>query len=263
MKVWVTCITGILAIGLGAFLIAPTTEGQQEFKDEPTVVKVGQSTVEEKAYSKEYKKLYASMTSERLTGLTAAERKSGVQRGLLIGKESALLFGTETQPIAQEFMTRMACRADAILLGTPTSRASHLTDDETFVYSQYEFHVKRVVKDNVNSAVILNERIPVTRPGGLVKVEDQIIRVEDRNFEQLRPGRVYLLFLRFVPAAAGYMMSEVDGDMLLDKEVLNGLSNAELLQVLGRNLPSKPFFEELELAVARGCGSISERTQDE
>ena len=253
---------GVLAIALLALsvisLFVPISEGQKGFGDEATVVKRGKVTDEERAFSNEYSKLYSSIAVQKLTALSKAERTAGVQQGVFIAKEKPYFLGIETPPAPQEFLRDLSCKADAVILGTPVTKVAHLTADETFVYSQYEVRVEKILKDNLAAPIRSNTSIPVTRPGGLVKVNDQLIRVEDKNFETLKFRKEYILFLRYVPDAYGYMMSEHDGDLILNGDTLNGLSNLEIPEYLGRDLPIGRFFEEMSLAVARGCVKPSE-----
>jgi hypothetical protein len=256
MKISIALIFGILLVGCGVLLFVPITEGQKEFKDEPTVVSHGHTTAEESAYSKEYAKLYASMATERLTDLSAADRKAHIQKGLLIGRGSTIDLGTDP-PIAQEFLRTVTCVADAIVLGTAITKTAHLTENEMFVYSQYSFRIKQVFKDNAKSPIDVDTQIQITRPGGKVKVGAQVIPVEDGNFEPLKAGKEYLLFLRYIPAATGYMIAAADGDMVIENDHIDSLSNPDLRNYLGVNLPTKTFFADLSLAVARGCVSTS------
>jgi hypothetical protein len=224
-----------------------------DFTAEPTTVRIGRPTNEERAYSQEYKKVYSGFAIEPLTNLTDAERSAKIQRGISIGKEKPFFLGDEKPPVAQEFLHTLACGADAIIFGSPVSRAAHLTDDETFVYSQYSFLVNRVFKNNLVSQIKSGSQIQITRPGGDVIVNTQIIRVEDKNIEFLKKAGQYVLFLHYVPKARGYIMAERDGDMLVQGNVANGLSNPELPAYLGRNLSTESYFRDLYLAVGRGC----------
>jgi hypothetical protein len=251
MKIVIGVIALFVFVGLGIFLFAPSSHGQKQFSEEPTVVTKGQRTDEERAYSNEYKKLYSAIATQKLTDLKKSDRKAGVELGVSIGKEKPFFLGIETPPTSQEFLHRLVCGADAVVLGTPITKISHLTEDETFVYSQYSFRVEKVFKET--PPIKGGEIISVTRPGGLVKVNSQVIRVEDKNFEQLQFGKEYVLFLRYVPAASGYMIADPDGDVVLDGAVINGLSNMEIPDYIGRDVPVTTYFQDLSLAATREC----------
>ena len=53
------------------------------------------------------------------------------------------------------------------------------------------------------------------------------------------------------------MIAAADGDMVIENDHIDSLSNPDLRNYLGVNLPTKTFFADLSLAVARGCVSTS------
>jgi sortase (surface protein transpeptidase) len=145
---------------------AQTTKPQQE---EATVVQRGQLTEKEREYSKEYKKMYSYRKGYKLSQLAEAAKRNGNRQevGVSIGEPSIPTVGTAfpvTEKLTgKEFLGNLSCSADAVVLGSVSSKTAHLTEDETFVYTEYEFSVKEVLKNN-SASFIDGNTIQITRP---------------------------------------------------------------------------------------------------
>lgn len=204
----------IVIFGLVAALISiDTTQGQQNVPtqesktDEPTVVNIGEFTEKEKAYSKYYRKIYGDVNTKNLTEVNQPD---GFGRVISAGNEPSSPNQPEKSDI--EFFTEMSCQADVIVVGKVDDKKSHLTDDETFVFTSYNFLVKRIVKDNQNKSLDENDVIEVTRPGGFIKIKNQLIKFIDGSFAPLEKGKKYLLFLKYIPEADGYVVANSRSD---------------------------------------------------
>ncbi len=220
-------ITGVV----GILLFINTTKGQQSSQqdsdDVPTVVTRGKFTEKEKKYSKEYKKLYPDRTEKLGEAVRyAKERKSQGEVTVSIGIPMFPTVGL--QPSAREVLRNLSCEADAVVLGSVENKESHLTEDETWIYTEYDFLVDEIIKDNLALSIVLNDKIKITRPGGLIKLDNQVVRVQDRLYEQLKKNKKYLLFLKFVPSTQGYLVSNVKGDFVLEGKRLKSLSQANI-----------------------------------
>ena len=214
----------LAVLGFVGFLVfvSPETRGQKQMDEEPTPVKKGQSTVEEIEYGKEYQKLYGGIfviMKEKLSEPAA----SGTIRNSTNYEEAPYFFGNEPEDAAQ-FLSKQACKADAIVIGTAKTKTAHLTEDETFVYTKYEFGVKEVLKDNSSYPISPNDVIAVTRPGGSVKLDGQTIRVNDENVKPLELKMGYLLFLRYIPTVNGYIYSDADADFAIEGSTARSMS---------------------------------------
>lgn len=220
-------ITGVV----GILLFINTTQGQQsrqqDSEDVPTVVTRGKFTEKEKKYSEEYKKLYPDRT-EKLGEVVryAKERKSQGEVTVSLGIPMFPTVGL--QPSAREVLRNLSCEADAVVLGSVENKESHLTEDETWIYTEYDFSVDEIIKDNLALSIVLNDKIKITRPGGLIKLDNQVVRVQDSLYEQLKKNKKYLLFLKFVPSTQGYLVSNVKGDFVLEGKRLKSLSQANI-----------------------------------
>lgn len=255
MKVFVGLFLAICVITLGIFLITPSTQGQKEQKDDATLVIRGQVTEKEKAYSKEYKKIYADREGNKLSDAS----KIGNQRGwtkeirVSIGIPSVPSLMNQPDISAWDFLQDLACNADAVAVGTPTSKSSYMLDDETFVYTEYEFRISDILKNNSVSPMEVDKNIQITRPGGFIKLDNQLIRVTDQSYETLQLKKSYLLFLKYVPGADGYMVSDSKGDFTLDNASFRSLSKQSLPKDLKDGRNSDELINNTRNAVLGAC----------
>ena len=54
-----------------------------------------------------------------------------------------------TPPTFSERITNLSCDADAIVVGEVTSKSSQLTEDQDFIFTDYELKVEEVIKNNL------------------------------------------------------------------------------------------------------------------
>jgi hypothetical protein len=261
MKIFVGLFLVACVIAVGIFFFSPSTQGQKKSNDEPTVVQKGQVTEKERAYSKEYKKLYFYRDDRKLTETVQLSKSRGNTQevGVMIGLLDTVMVDDVPFPTKTEFLQDLSCGADAVVLGSVKSKSAHMTEDETFVFTEYEFSIKDVLKDNAASPIKVKEGIHVTRPGGLISLDGQVIRANDLSYEPLQPGKEYLLFLRFVPAANGYFVSSPDGDFALTDRLVRTLSKTALPDGLA-DIDSQTLLNEVRKSVSLGCGTDTNRS---
>lgn len=242
----------------GIFFAIPTTQGQKEQKEEPTTVRKGHTTEREREYSKEYKKLYPDREEYKLTRISELGKLkgNGKEAGVSIGIPSIPTLNKTPMITISEFLSSLSCRADAVVVGTVKGKTAHLTEDETFVYTEYEFLIKDILKNNPISPIKFNENIQITRPGGLIKLDDQVIRVEDKSYEPLSINKEYLLFLRFVQSANGYLVADVKGDFVLENNSFKKLSRFALPKELESDNDSQKLLSNVRNSLSIGCGQF-------
>src|SRR5262249_34748241 len=99
---------------------------------------------------------------------------------------------------------RLACQSSLIVIGHSTVSQSHLSASETSVYTDYDFVIDQLIKDNTISPVASRPDIVVTRPGGSLAVNGDPVSFISVGFPALQPGSRYLIFLVYVPASKAY-----------------------------------------------------------
>lgn len=108
------------------------------------------------------------------------------------------------------------CESDAVVIGKALRKTTHLTEDETFVYSEYDVVVGEIIKNNFSSTIQPNNVIQIARPGGNVRIEGRLVRFTVETFAPLQNGKDYLLFLKFVPEVNSYKSFYNGRDYLLE-----------------------------------------------
>lgn len=257
-------MTMIVVLLLSFVLIAVFAVFQQEAQEEsqqdvPTTVQKGQRTERGREYSKEYKKLYSDRKGSKLTDLSEAGKRRGNKQeiGVSLGVPDFPTIGGLSPVTASEFLSNLSCKADAVVVGSVQNKSAHLTEDETFVYTEYEFLIKDVLKNNSASPIEVNDTIQITRPGGLIKFDNQVIRVIDQLYEPLQTRKEYLLFLNFIPAANGYIVSSAEGDFALEKDFLKALSKLPLPEELISKNNSQALINNLRNSSSHNCNKTT------
>lgn len=247
------CIVGVAALAI--FLVTQKTEGQKQQAQlpEPTIVQSGQTTEKERGYSKELKKLYPE--SKRTLSETSARAQA---RG---DKEVRIVDLPPDQSVwhrkalsKSEFLNEIACKSSAIVLGRVTGQVGHLAEDETFVFTTYSLTISTVVKDNPVDHLEDTASIEVTRPGGRIRLNGQIIDAEDQAYPPLQIDGEYLLFLKYVPTSEGYLVANPKGDFVLEKGLLVPLSSATVPEGLKMN-DSISLTNDIRDAMAHPCAT--------
>lgn len=253
-------MTIIIVLLLSFVLIATFAVFQQQAQeksqqDVPTVVHKGQITEKAREYSKEYKKMYLDFKGRKLSEISEFAKRKGSngEAGVAIGIPSIPTVGNILSITSSDFLRNLSCKADAVVFGSVQSKTAHLTEDETFVYTEYEFLVRDILKNTPSNQIELGKSIQITRPGGLIKLDNQVIRVEDRSYRWLQTGKEYLLFLRYIPSTGGYMTSSVEGDFILEGNSFKGLSVIGLPEDIERNKDSQSLLETARSAISTGC----------
>ncbi len=102
-------------------------------------------------------------------------------------------------------VAQAVCSADAVVLGTLNSELPQLTDDENFIFTEFEMGVEAVIKNNPAAEIRPGEVISVVRDGGTLVLNGKTFRATVEGFRPLSVGGRYVLLLRFVPATGSYL----------------------------------------------------------
>jgi len=173
---------------------------------QPTPVQFGKRTPAEHAWSRAYGRSTAPDQIGKLRQ-TVEYAKDHNEHGMGITGTICCGGVPGEPPPPLERMRRIACGADTILLGSAKRSAAHLFDDDSYVYTSYDFSVKEVFKD-VESKLLRNGSvIEVTRPGGQILVDGIKIVAETEAEKPLLADSDYVLFLRYASGADGYMLA--------------------------------------------------------
>lgn len=231
------------AVGLNSALTSSVTSAPQE---KPTLVQEGVMTIKQREHSKLYKDY---KTGEKLT-TRAAEEDVEVKIGTPMGGG----IPGATQFDLYEFLRDSACNADAVVIGRIESKSSQLTEDEDFIFTDYELTVEEILKDNPAAPVQLGYNMTITRPGGLIRLNSRNIKATDSSFKPLEIDKRYILFLRFIPTTGAYKALNSKSSFQIRNTKLIKLTNEPLSSEL-ENAHAADFLAQTRAAVAAGCSS--------
>ena len=162
---------------------------------------------------REHSKLYKAFASRRNLRSLAESSATDIE---IVNGIPQQAFTSEAPPFnLQDFLRDMARESDAVVIGIVSKKASFFTEDETFVFSDYDLNVEEVLKNNHSHPIKLTS-LTVTRPGGTVMVGRRAVRAVDESLEPLAVGERYLLFLEFIPRTGAYKAFNSKGSFQLE-----------------------------------------------
>ena len=98
----------------------------------------------------------------------------------------------------------LASRSDLIVLAKAEAGTTHMNADRDFLYTDWNFVVEEVLKDNPKASVQPGATILVTRPGGKLQINGRMVHAACADFEDFSSRQEYLLYLGFVPETGAY-----------------------------------------------------------
>ncbi|HVF48576.1 MAG TPA: hypothetical protein VNA19_00735 [Pyrinomonadaceae bacterium] len=192
----------VLGIGLISVSAMLQKRGADKAKpmppEEATLIQEGVMTAKQKEHSKLFKGYTWFSDGKKIKDI-AAQKDGEIEVNAPL--EDTLRY---PQPSLGEYLQKMTCEADAVVIASVKSKSSNLTESGTFLFTDYEVTVREVLKNQETAPIRQGQDITVTRGGGAVKLNGRIIRAIDTNAGRLQVGREYLLYLRFVPATGAY-----------------------------------------------------------
>jgi hypothetical protein len=184
---------------MAATVVADHQKSQQApsatTKEEATPIQEGVLTEKQKEHSKLYKQNYHSRRRLR-------DYPNGIEKSYPPPWDGDLKGSAPKS--TEELLKTSACAADAVVVGSVSSKSSQFTQDGYSIFTDYEMIVEEIIKDNASAHIQQNSNISITRHGGVVEFNRKIFRVSDQSFEPFEIGGKYLLFLKFVPATGAY-----------------------------------------------------------
>jgi hypothetical protein len=220
-------------------------------QEEATPVQLGVMTKKQREHSKLYRRYD---TGRKIADLLQTEKGD-----LWLSRLSPL--GADLSngvlPTLADEVKEIICSADVVVLGVVRSKLSQITEDCSFVFTDYGFSVEETLKGNNSSPVGPNQEITISRPGGTISINGRIVRALDESFQPLKIGSQYVLFLHSVPNADAY--SSIDSgesfEILGDK--LKSLRKESVGRLTLEYTPTS-FVNEVRVAAAASCGGNKE-----
>ena len=237
------------AINITPLLQVSVTESQ---KEEPTL-QTGVLTEKQKHHSKLYKEY------RRDNKIPEQAAKYDFDFGMTVGTGLPGGMPGVPPPTLSERITKLTCDSDAVVVGEVKSKSSQLTEDQDFIFTDYELSVEDVIKNNPSDPVAPHTEITVSNPGGKIQLNNRIVEAKVLSFPALVVGKRYLLFLKSTSIAGGYRAVNTEGRLSLTNDQVETIPIPNT-RINDRNKP-KPmnlgqapsFLAQVREAVASGC----------
>lgn len=166
-----------------------------------TPIQVGVMSERQRKHSKLYGRY---KTDKKLDEIPPSEFKQGVEPGVYIGPGIPVV-GVGSQPASfEEFLRNKNCEADVVVKAVIKDLSSQLTENREFIFTDYTAEVTEIYKNNLTAPISQNDSIIFTRPGGRVEINGRVVMAIDASFKLLKPGRQYILFLKYLPETNTY-----------------------------------------------------------
>lgn len=212
---------------------------------EATPVQPGVMTEKQKKHSSLYKN---SGVGKKLTEIARTDGSAKV----IVELPMPVFYPDQPIPTSRQYLKELACKADAIVIGKVESKASQLTEEEDFVFTDYEMSVEEVIKNNPASPIGMNTNITITRPGGIVQVDGRIISSYLAAYKPFEIEKRYITFLSYVPTTNSYSALNSRGSFLLQNDRVTKLTDAKFAGA-PENEDAQSLISELRGVVIVAC----------
>ncbi|MBA3242265.1 MAG: hypothetical protein H0T60_13635 [Acidobacteria bacterium] len=237
----VTVITAAAALRGSSSLIPPA-----QTNEEATPIKKGVMTGKQKRHSKLFSKFG--------TGKKIGELLIRNSDDLLIQLGTPMPGGDPGSPPLNRnrLLSETACGADAIIVGKVVSKDSQLTDNEEFIFTDYQIQVEDTLNNSSGIQVNPGDEITVTRPGGTIKLNNRIVKAVDKTLQPLSVGGHYVIFLQAVPETNSFKaVSNVGSFRLRNGKVAK--FTEEPFAALFEEESANTLLTEIRNVIAGGC----------
>lgn len=246
-KLWVFAATIFILTVYGANFRGISSFAGQILEDPPTLI--DSTTMGEK--QRKHRRLFGDYKRDRNIRELAATLTEDVE--LRVGVPMGGSVPGMPKTTLQSFLNDVSCAADAIVVGTVLNKESQITEDGTFIFTDYEMRISKIVKDNSTAPIEHHGKILLTYPGGAIRINDRVIRAEDSSFHLLRLNEEYLLFLKFIPETGAYQVFERKANFHVTEGRVIKLAEEGLSHQLKAPDRLKPLLREVRSALGKVC----------
>lgn len=224
-------ITLIIVGGVAGFYSPQQSTKSEEIRREQelfkievvdaTPIQLGILTPQQKIHSNlysHYRQLRDMATEyKNISDLFTNPKGKVMETVITVGLE----WGDETP---NQYFNRLLNQSDAIIRGQAIEKVSQITEDDSFIFTDYKIVLTEIIKNNSQSNLEIRADITVTRPGGKILINDTVIKAVDEKFQPLPTNRELLLFLKFIPETQTYQTVVAEGAFEIEHENLTPLT---------------------------------------
>jgi hypothetical protein len=241
-----------LAVMLVITSIALRSRGQNNLaaarEEDPSPVQEGVMTEKQRGHSKLFSQRYAYRKDQKLRDLKG---HGDIQVTIGVGDKPR---STSAPPFnLNEFLRRMTCDSDAVLVGQVKDKVSQLTENGEFTFTDYQVITEVILKNNTAAPINPQSTIIVTRPGGAILLNGKVIRGIDLSYKPFELGGRVLLFLKFIPATGAYETFRGEGSFMITGDELIKLTEERFPSELEGEKDAVSFINKIRSQFADSC----------
>jgi hypothetical protein len=230
------CIVGIaflLVGGVAGFQSPKASQNSLQAKEreralfkaevvDATPVQLNALTEQQQKHSKLY-----SVLKERSRRKISELITSGDGKVLGIEHDIGLGPGLRNPETPKDYFGKLTNESDVVIRGKVNKKVSQVTEDDAFIFTDYDVVVTEVLKNNAISPLEVGVDMTVTRLGGKILVDGIIVSFKDQRFLPLPLNQDVVLFLKYIPETGTYQTTQDNGSFQLDGEVLRPLTGIQ------------------------------------
>src|ERR1041384_448878 len=110
-----------------------------------------------------------------------------------------VLTPNQTEPWGESYLLERACAADAIFIGTVRDKSSQLTEDKTFIFTDYGFVIDTILRNDSPFALTPETAVVLSRIGGEVQINGRKVQAVADAAQPFEIGGRYLVFVTYLP----------------------------------------------------------------
>lgn len=234
----------IVAATAFAYHNQPQQDSNLSTKEEATQIKEGVLSEKQKAHSKLYKKY----TLGRGNLFEDVKKRGDIK----------IVVKDESNPSSVENIT---CAADAIVIGVIQNKASQVTEEKNFIFTDYDVIVEDVLKASSGSSTNPFTTITISHPGGVVGINGDTVTAIQEAFKSFKVGKKYLLFLQHLPLTNSYQVVSSNGSFLIKGGKVIQLKRKQLSDISEVETEQEIFRLKIDTAINTcnvGKGRVSQ-----
>lgn len=154
---------------------------------------------------REHSKLYGEYhTGRKLDALPPKAFERTTEPGVYIEPGTPVVNSEAPTLRFEDFIRNLNCEADLVATVLINDQTSQLTENSEFIFTDFTATIGTVYKNNQAALATSGNPIIISRPGGKVEIKGKVVSALDASFKMLKPGRQYLLFLKYITQTGAY-----------------------------------------------------------